>query len=203
MASTRLDEIEGLATPAGAPRTLRLSAANVRAFQSLWRQSFPGGHSRERGGTLFADSEGRIGLGNIAGIASDSNSFKPDLAPKPGGGTRAIGTFHTHPYDATENWVTGVSFSGADIAYMINKGLILNLLQSGPRLFAFVRTRLSPRQLPYAETHAKHALEITPYLMRGITYPQASRMHMQAAAAMYGLAYYQGSGRALTRVHPA
>ncbi len=62
---TQLDEIEHLGSPSQAPRTIRFSHANTVLFQRLRAASFPGGHARERGGTIVADRDGRLGVQNI------------------------------------------------------------------------------------------------------------------------------------------
>jgi len=200
---THLNEIEHLGSPGQAPRTIRFSQDNIVLFQRLRAASFPGGHARERGGTIVADREGRLGVQNIGGHGSTASSFFPNLTVKEPGRFKTIGTFHTHPYDADSGWVRGVSFSGADIAHLLNNLLTISVVQSGPRLFAYIRTALSPTPVDHAGLNGVQNGTIWALQDKGRTFQQASRIAAQQVASMYSLAYYQGANGVLTRVHPA
>ncbi|SFS10078.1 hypothetical protein [Sphingomonas jatrophae] len=199
---TRLDEIEHLGSPPHAPRTIRFSAENVRLFQHLRMMSFPGGHAKERGGTIVADKEGRLSVQNVGGLGSTAGSFFPNLKVRDPAKFKAIGTFHTHPYDRSEGSMNGVSFSGGDIGHLLNNLLTISVVQSGPRLFVFLRTALSPTPIDYAAVNQVQNEAIAARHAGGRTFQQASRIEAQLIAPMYSLAYYQGSNGVVTRVSP-
>jgi len=200
---TRLSEIDGLHAPNLAPRTIRFSQANIRLFQQLWLQSFPGHKPKERGGTLFADKDGGLHLQNIGGISSNATEMMPNLISRQPDRYRAVGVFHTHPYGRNDGWATGVSFSGLDVAYLINQRLNIIVAQSGPRLFALVRTSISPTAINARFYHGFKTGALFAQIDKGSTPQQASRVVANAMAVENGLAYYQGSHQAVTRVYPA
>jgi proteasome lid subunit RPN8/RPN11 len=87
----------------------------------------------EYAATIVLNLEGRLCLRNI--VSGDSTSVNPTLAVS--AGEIFVGTFHTHPY---ESGLTGMAFSGADIASAINANEAISVVQSGDVLFALVRT---------------------------------------------------------------
>lgn len=94
--ATKLSAIANLASPSNAPLMLRFSQANDHLFQKLRSQSFPGGHSRERGGTIVADANGVLSVQNIGGLGSTSRNFSPSYKLKDGNKFSVVGFFHTH-----------------------------------------------------------------------------------------------------------
>lgn len=109
---TVIADIQGLTSPAKAPRTLKFNAALTSRFRTQFDASFPNGESREQGCTIVADRNGVLSLVNFSGVGQQNDEFKPDLEIKqPGMGV--VGVFHTHPYDAKSNNISGVSFSAA------------------------------------------------------------------------------------------
>lgn len=200
---TKLADIEHHGSPTQAPRTLRLSAGNAALFDQLRHQSFPGGRAKERGGTIVADREGALTLQNVGGFGSTAGSFLPNLTIKDSSKYRAVGTFHTHPYDGVDGWMNGVSFSGGDIGHLLSNLLVISIVQSGPRLFAFIRTALSPAVVDYVKVNNAQNAAIERRTLSGRTFQQSSRIEAQLIAPMFSLAYYQGTHGVLTRVSPA
>lgn len=134
---TRLADIENLPFPEAAPRVIRFSPSNQNLFQLERAMSFPGGHSKEQGGTIVSDSRGVLSVQNLGGLGSDKGEFSPNLAPAKPDSYRTVGMFHTHPYDHSERGYSGVSFSGGDFACLINYSLTISVVQSGPRTLLY------------------------------------------------------------------
>lgn len=200
---TRLAELTNIASPNAAPRTIRFSQANRMLFQHLRMSSYPAGHSKERGATIVADGQGRLFIQNVGGLGSTGGTFSPNLNASDPAHYSVVGTFHTHPYDQSEGSMTGVSFSGADIAHLINHHLAISVVQSGPRLFAFVRTARTPPQVDYNDLNDTVNNAVVLRAGGGRTFQQASRIEAQVRAPLYALAYYQGNDGVVTRVSPA
>lgn len=199
---TRLSDIANLASPEAAPHTIRFSAANEHIFQSLRFASYPGGHSMERGGTIVADAQGQLSIQNTAGLKAKAGEVHPDLTLKEPKKFSVVGIFHTHPYDRSEEPYNGVSLSGGDLAYLIIYHHTIILAQSGPRLFALLRTARSPAHVDYNKLNNGENQFITHIRKLGHTFQQASRIAIEEQAPRYGVAYYQGSHGVLTRVYP-
>lgn len=199
---TILADIANLASPAQAPRTLRFGAANNRIFQVQRAASYPGGHAKEQGGTIYADAAGALVVQNIGGLASTAGTFLPNLIARDPGKFTLVGVLHTHPYDRTEGSFNGVSFSGGDIAYQILNHLTLMIVQSGPRVFASLRTAQSPGSVDYNALNDGQNVAIQNRVAGGRTFQQASRIEAQIMAEAHKVAYYQGMAGVLTRVSP-
>ena len=202
MRATRLSEIDHISVPAAAPRTIRLSPVNRRLFSAERQASYPRGRSKEQGGTIVADASGTLSVEHLGGMGSTSGTFSPNLVSSNAAKFRVVGVFHTHPYDRTEGSYNGVSFSGADIAHLINNRYFISVVQSGPRLFAIVRTMQSPTWVDYNQLNKDQNAAVLRRTTQGRTFQQASRIEAEAIAPKYSLAYYQGSDGVLTRVSP-
>lgn len=197
---TRLSEIVNLASPQNAPLTLRFSSVNGRLFQTLRKQSFPRGEARERGGTIVADKDGVLSLKNIGGLASTSRNFSPNYVLKDGNRYRVIGFFHTHPHDRSEGFYTGDSFSSVDVENLLYYQHTLIMDQSGPRLFAILRTQLSPRSIDHLSNKNAMETRIRSLMEQGRSFPQSTRIAAKELMDRYNIAYYQGSNGVVTRV---
>ena len=195
---TKLADISGIASPRQAPGTLRFSARLTSTFEQLRRASFPGGRSKEQGGTIVADRAGNLHLQNLGGISSTAGTIEWDFTIRDPAAFSLVGVFHTHPYDRTEGSMTGVSFSGQDFYALSADGYLLSVMQSGPRLFAILRTAAAT-PVP-ATRDADQTREIFERVDAGRTLQQASRIEAQQTAAQFGLAYYQGGRGVVTRV---
>ena len=201
---TRLAEIETLETPSQAPHTLRLSPAMVATMAAQWRASFPGGHQHEQGGTIVADRHGALSIQNIGGqrgvLHINHHLFLPDIKLRDPAHYRVVGTFHTHPYDKTGGWATGVPQSGADMGVLILMApFLLSIVQSGSQLFALVKTRLTPAYVDKWELHRSSEQEVAMRMKAGQGFEQGSRAMVEGHALGFGFAYYRGAGGVLTR----
>ena len=202
MRPTRLSEIDHIGVPAAAPRTIRLSCDNRRLFEAQRRASYPGGRGKEQGGTIIADANGFPSVEHIGGLGSTGGTFSPNLTSSDAARFRVVGTFHTHPYDRSEGSFTGVSFSGADIANLMNCRLVISIVQSGPRLFALVRTMQSSAWVDYENLNRMQSAAVLRDARQGRTFQQASRIEAEVVAPRYKLAYYQGVHGVMDRVSP-
>lgn len=146
----------------------------------------------------MADASGNFHLQNIGGYISDENSFFPNLDINRKS-FNMVGVFHTHPYGKDANWVTGASHSGDDIVHLIRFRYLLSVVQSGPRLFATVRTRRTPTWID-ADLQTDMQVRVDTRTLAGQSFPSATRIEAQRMAAQYGIAYYQGGNGVVTRV---
>lgn len=197
---TTLADIRDLTTPAAAPRTFRLSGAMAAQFEMLYRNSFPNRHAKEQGGTIVADAHGNLSLQNPGGMGSTSGTFAANVMLKDPVRFKVVGVFHTHPYDHQEGSMHGVAFSGADAGSLILTDTILSIVQSGPRLFVYVKTALTPKYVDYGLTRDGADAELAMRVKAGQTFQQASRIIAGGLAVRYGLAYYQGGHGTATRI---
>jgi hypothetical protein len=200
---TRLADLQNLERPAQAPPTLRLPPAMVAIMTAQWRASFPGGHQHEQGGTIVADRHGDLSIQNIGGergvLHQHSHLFLPDVKLRDAARYSVVGTFHTHPYDKSGGWATGVSFSGGDMGVLILTSFLLSVVQSGSDLFAFVKTKLTPAYVDKWELHKQSEEEVWMRMKAGQSFAQGSRAMAEGHALRFGFAYYRGSGNVLTR----
>lgn len=197
--TTRASDIASVAASGNAPTRIEFAPEVQKVFETLRQRSFPGGKSKEQGGTIVADVQGRLSLQNIGGEGSTSASFSPKLTLQDPTKYSVRGIFQTHPYDSAEGSYTGVSLSGGNAAYLINSGQNIIVAQSGPKQFAYVRTNKTPGSVDGTKLNADQNARIADLIDKGYTFPQASRMAAAETATSYGLAYYEGSGGSLAR----
>ena len=201
---TVFSDIENLERPEQAPTTLRFSTRMVALMAMQWRASFPHGKQKEQGGTIVADHHGSLSVQNLGGDhslkISNSHLFLPDVKLKNPVDYKVVGTFHTHPYDQTGDWATGVSFSGGDMGTLILCPFTLAVVQSGPRIFAFVKTRLTPTYTDKWALHKDTEEEVWMRMKAGQTFSEGSRRMAAGRALRFGFAYYQGMHGILTRI---
>ncbi len=197
--TTKASDIATATSPSTAPARVEFAPEVQKLFETLRYRSFPSGKSKEQGGTIVADSKGKLSIQNIGGEGSTSGSFAPKLTLKDPSKFGVKGIFHTHPYDKSEGSYTGVSLSGGDAAYLINSGQNIIVAQSGPKQFAYVRTDKTPTSVDAVKLNADQNARIAELTDKGYTFPQASRTAAAETAKAYGLAYYEGSGGSLVR----
>ena len=197
--TTKASDIAVVTAPGDAPAKIQFAPEVQKTFETLRQRSFPGGKSKEQGGTVVADTKGRLSIQNIGGDGSTSGSFTPKLILKDPAKYSAVGVFHTHPYDKSEGSYTGVSFSGADAGTFINSGLKIDVAQSGPKQFAYVRTDQTPASVDADKLDKDQNDRIGTLVDQGYSFPQASRLAAAETAKTYGLAYYEGSSGTLQR----
>ena len=112
-----------------------------------------------------------------------------------------IGTFHTHPY---ENGLTGIAFSGGDIASAINEAEWISLVQSGDDVFALIRT---DKTVPSVDSNVVVSQVSNLYetlLNIRLSHQAALRIANLQICTTYGLAFYAGkiSGRLEVKFKP-
>jgi hypothetical protein len=191
------------ASPAKAPKTLIFSAPTQRVFDTQWNNSFPGGRSKEQGGTLVYDkTTGAVSIQNVGGTGSNSGSFSYDFNLKDPSKYAILGTFHTHPYDSTEGSHTKVAHSGPDIANMINRGNAVSVVQSGDTQFMLVRTAQTPASVDRNKVVNKFNTLMAGFQARGFDFPTANKLATTELAKSYNLAFYQGSDGYFSRIYP-
>jgi hypothetical protein len=161
----------------------------------LWKQSIKeDGTVQEHAATLVRAQEGNVKL--INPVAGDSGSVSPDRdIPE---GNTVLGSFHTHPYeDGTET-----AFSGQDIAYLINSGDNLAIVQSGDQIFAIQRTDSTPESVDPSQVKAEFRAAMA-QTDENTSFAEAVFAANQTICRKYGLALYAGQGASLKEVyHP-
>ena len=199
-ASSGVDLATTPATPSDAPQTIGFSRAAQATFDQQWNGSFPDGSAKEQGGTIVFDrTTGQIDVVNIGGLGSTAGSFTPDYAIADPAQTGLLGVFHTHPYDSGD---TGISFSGADVAVMINESHPLIMAQSGDRQFVMMRTDQTPANVDYTQLNTDQNARISELVGEGQSFADAASQAASEIATEYNLAYYEGSNGQLARINP-
>jgi hypothetical protein len=177
-----------------APSEIRLPKDVNDSMQKAYKNSFPGGKSQENGGTLVKDDKGNIKVVN-EGVGT-TGTFSPNRTT--GSGQTVIGTYHTHPYDASEGGHTGVSFSGADIAYA-NHYKEPIYVDAGTKQFMIMPTQETPAA-DSATLNTEWNKEYADLLKTGKSVPDASAEATNKIAKKYKMAYYEGKDGTLKRV---
>ncbi len=181
-------------TCADAPATVTLPKNVNDAAKAAYTNSFPGGKSLEHGGTLVKDAGGNISV--VGEGPGTSGTFQPSRAVA--AGQQIIGTFHTHPYDASEGGYTGVSFSGADINYAsYYKEPIY--VDAGTKQFMIMPTSATPA-LANGVLTSEWDQKYSALLSAGNGPADASSQATNAIAQKYGMAYYEGKDGTLKKV---
>lgn len=130
------------------PDVLHLDDRLWQAMDDLWRQSIV---DIDRGivvewGALLEIRHGHLQLiKSRKGTAAGLRLIVPLTA-------RFVGSFHTHPDPQGH---TGIGFSGADFADMVNQGEHISLVQSGRDLFMLLRTNGTPAAASAQEWRAQ------------------------------------------------
>jgi hypothetical protein len=184
--------------PQYAPEQIDLRALQ-RDFKTLWDNSFPGGRSREQGGTLVSNNVGNVSMIHPGGGKRDS--FHADVRTDPD--QKLLGVFHTHPYDSTEGGYTGVSMTGADAASLINNhAWNVIIAQSGDEQFMYLRTGVTPLYVDGNAVKNARDQRVRQLIQQGQSVSKASKDAARETAQAYGLAYYEGIEGVFKRVYP-
>ncbi|WP_146194351.1 hypothetical protein [Shewanella sp. BC20] len=181
-------------SPSEAPDEVNLSELNGR-FQGLWNQSTQNGSAIEHGGTIVDLYKGIMLVNTGAGTGG---TFNPNLKVR--GSMNILGTFHTHPYSEAEGGLTGISFSGEDIAYLINNKQNISIAMSGTSQFMLMRTGSTPTEVDYNRLGRLQNIRIAELVNNGLDDSQASRIAASETAKQYGLAYYEGMSGVFKKV---
>ncbi len=121
---------------AGAPSEVELPSSLGTAMDQAWRDSLSGPTEQEQGGNVVRTYGGDYKLRR--GNDHDGSTFTPDAADV-GATQTLVGIAHTHPY-RDEGYEFG-TFSGQDLANMVNEDQPLKLLRSGPFTYMVSRTK--------------------------------------------------------------
>jgi hypothetical protein len=198
-------DVTGIGTipivPQYAPEQIDLSALQ-RDFDAQWANSFPGGKSLERGGTLVSNNVGNVSMIHPGGVPGESTSstFRPGRSIGPD--QKLLGVFHTHPYDRTEGGHTGVSMTGGDAASLINDGWNVMIAQGGNEQFMYLRTGFTRSHVDGNAVKNARDQRVRQLMQQGLSVSNASKIAAKETAQTYGLAYYEGTNGVFTRVYP-
>ncbi len=194
--------LEVPSSPGMSPAQVNLSDLNGE-FTRRWNRSFPNDVPTEQANTLVADRKDNISLVNP--VTGTSEHAVPDLdVPR---GQRVLGVYHSHPKIVNGVVNTGVSLSGGDAGYLINKQQNVIIAQSGADQFMYMRTAQTPAHvdsdlLNKVQNARIDQLMKQPSATGPMSFPTATRIAARETAEKLNLAYYQGNGGVLDRVWP-
>lgn len=205
-AQRNFDQVTSPTRMADLPATVGLPDALDRGLQKAWAGSLPGGRSQEQGGIAVQKADGTYEFraskpGNSGSITLNYGDVKP--------GEKLVAGAHTHPYDKTEGSVTGVPFSGADLANIVGRPDVIRAVQSGDKQFVAVPSREFQDRVAALDTPGREALAADMKKLHEDTFKAASGdfasrvdAAVRAVSRTYGLGYYSGTDGMLTRVVP-
>jgi len=160
----------------------------VNDMSKLWERSIRDidrGRVTEWGAVLSLDSKRNLRLVNE--VEGDSNGVMISSAVEED--CTFIGTFHTHPY---EDGTTGMAFTGADIASMINSGERIAIVQSGEYVFALLRTPETPPSVDRLTLVSWFNTMWRRHFADMMSKQEATLATNLDMCAEYGLAFYYG-----------
>ncbi len=168
------------------PEELTLPDDLWHQMDDLWQRSIARiaeGQVSEWGGVLVLDESDNLRLVNI--VQGTSRAIMLQLAVQD---TR-VGTFHTHPQPSG---ITGIAFSGVDLADAINTGELLSIVQSGEEVFATLRTDATPMFVEWKEVAMQYGFSRNEYVGQGMSEQDATRYADLDLCVAYALAFYCG-----------
>jgi hypothetical protein len=180
---------------ADAPTRIALPPEINSAMQTSYQNSFPGGKSQERGGTLVQDKNGNLKVVNEA--TGTSGTFQPNRSV--GADETIVATYHTHPYDQSEGGYKGVSFSGADIAYA-NRHHEPIYVDAGTKQFMIMPSKATTASATAIKDD--WTADFNQELSAGKSMQDASAGASKKVAKKYDMAYYEGTNGSFTRIVP-
>jgi hypothetical protein len=204
--SDAFDQIVASAPPEEKlPEQITLPPELNSGMQRAWEASHPKGMPQEQGGLLVRRPDGSyVWRPSPPGQAGSIDSKDVYSVVQPGDTPGVM--VHTHPHRDPN--ITGISFSGADMANIIYTPEGVLAVQSGDTQFALVRTAEFEAKLAGLDEAGKQALynEMRAAWdegyknLPGDTIPERSENAAQYMARMYGLGYYRGRNGSLRRV---
>ncbi|EGY01671.1 hypothetical protein AZA_62341 [Nitrospirillum viridazoti Y2] len=208
------------ASPAAAPKDFVFAQSFNDRVHTYWQESLapllaahgakpPVGQKEwviEEGATIVARKDnGSLELQNEGGLPREKDiserEFRPDLNLKEPGKYILLGTVHTHPYDSG---VTGASFSGNDVDYLMSEPISFSFVQSGESQFLFLKTKQTPKMFNHVDVKNYQDKRIHDLGQENpsLSMARASSIANVEVAREYHLAYYEGSNGKLSRVYP-
>ena len=190
---------DGRCPSAKLPATLDLTRIR-RTMKQLWNASIRNiatGVVLEHAATLVQSVEGKVRLAYP--VIGTADYVKPNYDVMPD--ETFIGTFHTHPY---KSCLTGIAFSGGDIASTINEAEWISFVQSGNDVFALIRTDKTAPSVDSNMVVSQVSNLYETLLNARLSHQAALRIANLQICATYGLAFYAGkiSGRLEVKFKP-
>lgn len=176
-----------------APAEVDLPPEMDAAMKESFKNSFPGGKSQERGATIVQNKAGQTRIVNEK--SGTSGTMSPDRNVGPD--EKIIGTYHTHPYDASEGGHKGVSFSGADLAYA-NHHKEPIYVDAGDKQFMVTPTKKT--NATSKQINDDWNAEFNSQIGKGASMQDASAAATNKVAKKYDMAYYEGKDGKLKKV---
>jgi hypothetical protein len=172
------------------PHSLSLPARIVKEMDGYWKRMIEDPEHKERGACICFESQVTLRLDDEV-IGSSAHSVKPKC--------RAwehrdhLGFFHTHWYlNETEQ----IGFSHLDFAGVMEDGESLSIVLSGERVFALLRTQMSPEPVTVSKQKEKEFLDVFIYYIRkGLSQDEVCRNANHDLSRRLGLGFYSGSIR--------
>lgn len=186
--------VKGGVPAADAAKKMQLPKELTDAMAEAWKNSFPGGKSKEQGGILVKKADGTLDWIKATKTTSGSTTFPFDSVPS---GATPLVAGHTHPYDAGEGGHRGVSFSGADLGGLVTWPTPVQVVHAGDRYFAVSRTKEFEAMVAAKPDKAKFRDQINTEwttLYAGATgdIPARAATATKAICKTYGLILYEG-----------
>jgi len=174
-----------------------------RGLQRAWERSLPEGKSQEQGAVLMAGPASSTKW--RPGEPGESGSWDPNYADELPD-EQAVGSAHTHPYDASEGDLEDVTFSGQDLARFAVVPDRVQVVQSGPSRFLIARSQEFDRMLDGLDDAGRQALfdrikKAWDDAFAGAkgTLQERAEEAVQATAHQFHLLYYRGQAATLHR----
>jgi hypothetical protein len=164
------------------------------AMDEAWKNSLPGGESKEQGGILVKKADGTLDWVKATKTTSGSTTLPWDKVPK---GATPLADAHTHPYSKGEGGHKGVAFSGGDFSTMPADPTRVSAVHAADRYFVLAKTKEFEDAAAKAPDKAKLGKEMKDtwdkvYAASKGDIPTAAREATVAVCKKYGLILYEG-----------
>jgi hypothetical protein len=191
-------------TSSSLPKQLVFTGSVQTVFDRLMYQSFPGARSKEQCGTVVYNRKtGEISVQNLGGLGTTSSTATVNFKLKDPTQYSVLGSFHTHPYDRTENSRINSAASSADMANFLNRPYAVAVIQSGKEQTMLVRTSQTPTSVDSNELRINSDAAYDRYRAAGVGFSDACRYAMLEMATLYKFAVYSGAYGRFIRQYPA
>jgi hypothetical protein len=170
------------------PQNLMMPFRIIRDMEACWNQMMEDHEHKERGACIVLDSQFTFKLDDEV-IGGSAHIVKPKC--------RAcehedhLGFFHTHWYlNETEQ----IGFSHLDFAGVLEDGECLSMVCSGARVFALLRTEMTPLPSPVNHEQEKEFLDVFVYYIRqAFSQDDACRNANHDLSRRLKLGFYSGT----------